>query len=300
MTSDTLDVKIKQSIKEEITKAIDALEQKENKSEAIHYARKRMKVVRAYLRLIRFALGKKQYKKHNIFFRDIGRKMAALRDHEVLIEKLEILENKATEENLKTVIQDLIQHERHEYTLHKHQFMNQNNILDGVIHQLKESRENILNLPVKGNTFTLVRPGLKKVYKRGHEAFKNAYKTRGIEEFHEFRKRVKYLSIQLKFLENCWKKVLKPFRKEIAHLSELLGEDHDFGMLIETFEQKNMDLFQNIHDEITRLAEEERLTFEEQAHPLAMKIYSESPGEFIHRIETYWEANNRMDDEPNT
>ncbi len=293
-----MDEKIKQTIKEEISKAIDALERKENKAEAIHYARKRMKVVRAYLRLIRFALGKKQYKKQNIFFRDIGRKMAALRDHEVLIEKLEILENKATEENLKTVIQDLIKNECNEYTQHKHLFINQNNILDGVIRQLKESRENILNLPVNGDTFTFIRPGLKKVYNRGHKAFRKAYKTKGIEEFHEFRKRVKYLSIQLKFLENCWKEVLKPFRKEIAHLSELLGEDHDFGMLIETFEQKNMGLSQNILNEIIRLAEEERSTLEKQAYPLAMKIYTESPEEFIHRIEAYWEANNKKDDEP--
>ncbi len=290
MAPDRLDDKVKETIKTEISKAIDALEQNENKAEAIHYTRKRMKAVRAFLRLIRFTLGKKTYKKQNIFFRDIARKMAALRDHEVLIEKLIILKNIAKEENLKNVIQNLIQQETNEYTQHKHQFLSQTNILEDLITQLKHARENIQYLPVHDNTFALIRPGLKKVYRRGCKAFLKAYKTPGIEEFHEFRKRVKYLSIQLKFIENCWKEVLKPFRKEIANLSELLGEDHDYGMLIETFHKKNMGLSQNIQNEIIHLAEKQRSKLEKQAHPLAMKIYSESPKEFIHRIEMYWKS----------
>jgi CHAD domain-containing protein len=54
-----------------------------------------------------------------------------------------------------------------------------------------------------------------------------------VENFHEWRKRVKYYRYQLKLLRDFWKPVMEALRREAVKLSDDLGDDHDLAVLVE-------------------------------------------------------------------
>lgn len=283
-----LDEAIKNAAIDQVNKAVDALQNNEDKAKAIHYARKRMKEVRAILRLVRDKLKKSIYQKENIFFRDIARKMADLRDYEVFIETLKELKEYTSNTHLKGAVNKVVQHAQPEYENQTNILLNQENILQTVSDKLTEAKEHINNWPIKGNKFSLIRSGLYRVYDRGYKAYKTAYKAPSIENFHEFRKRVKYLWYQIEFLENAWNSVLKPLRKEISKLSDITGKDHDYGMLMIQLEKSDFNITDNQKKQIIDLAQAQRVQLQKEAKPLGRKIYVDKPKTFIKRMEQYW------------
>ena len=52
-----------------------------------------------------------------------------------------------------------------------------------------------------------------------------------MEDFHEWRKRVKYHWYHCRLLKNLYKPLMKARRDEAKHLADLLGDDHDLSML---------------------------------------------------------------------
>lgn len=62
------------------------------RQEAIHDVRKRIKKIRAVVRLVRDELGKEVYKRENECFRDAGRGLSEVRDAQVLLETFNKLE----------------------------------------------------------------------------------------------------------------------------------------------------------------------------------------------------------------
>ena len=58
----------------------------EERQEAIHDVRKRIKKIRAVIRLVRDDLGKEIYQQENHCFRDAGRRLSEVRDAQVLLE----------------------------------------------------------------------------------------------------------------------------------------------------------------------------------------------------------------------
>lgn len=282
-----LDEGIKEAAQHEVNKAIDALQNYKDKAKAIHYTRKRMKEVRGVLRLIRDHIDKEVYKQDNTFFRDTARQFSELRDNEVFIDVLNNLWHQTEGDNQQGIAQ-IIRQAQESHDQQKETLLHKEHILDTVKQKLSDAHRHIDNWPVKGNDFDTISSGIKRVYKRGHKAFDLAYHEPSIDNFHEFRKRVKYLRYHIEFIENSWKKVLKAYRKEISQLSDFLGEDHDYGMTIQKLQSTDYGISEEIIGEIINMAEYKRKNLQEEALPLAQKIYAEEPDEFIKRLSTYW------------
>lgn len=66
--------------------------------EAVHETRKRLKRLRAALRLERSAIGAETYRRENAAFRDLGKRLSAPRDAMVLIETLDELTDRFSAE----------------------------------------------------------------------------------------------------------------------------------------------------------------------------------------------------------
>jgi CHAD domain-containing protein len=249
-----------------------------------------MKEVRAILRLVRAQLGKKFYQQENSFFRDMAKKMSDLRDHEVFIDTLEELKTYTSEVKIHAALDKIIQQANTHYDEEKERLLNQENMLETVSQKLSDAQKHIDSWPIEGNKFKLIADGIYRVYDRGQKAFHKAYENPDIENFHEFRKRVKYLSYQVEFLENAWKKVLKSYRKEISKLSDFLGKEHDFGMLIQKIHAIDYGISKEETATITGIAQDKRNILQNQALPLAKCIYSDTPDEFVGRLQNYWKA----------
>src|SRR5919201_1891793 len=79
---------------------IEELEGQPNRKldQAVHETRKRLKRLRASLRLERFGIGDEIYRRENAAFRDLGRRLSAPRDAMVLIETLDALRDRFSDE----------------------------------------------------------------------------------------------------------------------------------------------------------------------------------------------------------
>src|SRR5882757_1483145 len=75
--------------REQIAKALEALDGKTLSDDAVHSARKELKKARASLRLLRDALGDAVYKRENAALRDAARPLSEVRDAKVLLDTLD-------------------------------------------------------------------------------------------------------------------------------------------------------------------------------------------------------------------
>lgn len=285
---------IKRIIRERFQKSYEAFsDEQKDLDYAVHQLRKNMKKARAALRLVRDVIGKSYYKDENRAARDIARTAAELRKQYVMIEVM----NKMNErfhpgENNRfypTVYQTLeIRHkELKEKLISSEDFVNQ------TVYKLHETENEIENLSFDEESFDAFTDGLKRVYKRGRKAKKNAQKNPTTENFHEWRKRAKYLRYQLRILRNIWPGVLKAYIKELHELSDLLGDDHDLqefkNQLQQVFHSEEYsDWLQELEPLIEEFSNEKRAA----ALELGDKIYIEKPRDFIKRIEKYWKVAN--------
>jgi hypothetical protein len=73
------------------------------------------------------------------------------------------------------------------------------------------------------------------VYKRGRNRLFDAYAAPSPDNFHEWRKRTKYLWYHVRILRPLWPAVLEELANEIHELSNLLGLDHDLAVFHENY-----------------------------------------------------------------
>src|SRR5437660_612910 len=104
---------VRRMARKQLGKALDALGRGDQAlaDEAIHDARKRLKKVRAYLRLLRPVLGSRVYRRENAAIRDAAQPLTEIRDAKILVETLDKLSEHAGAELTADVRRLLIKHQ---------------------------------------------------------------------------------------------------------------------------------------------------------------------------------------------
>ncbi|MFP4471571.1 MAG: CHAD domain-containing protein, partial [Bacteroidales bacterium] len=279
---------VKRIASEQINKALASIRQ-EDAHEAVHDVRKRLKKVRALLRLVRYDTGKEFYKKSNVYYRDLGRMLSPLRDARTQVETLGQLRRdyaSETTEQWEIHVPSWIA-EKEKIVIR--QKLENENVLEQVRNELEQSIKSIDNWPVSEKTdFGVIYPGLNRVYKRGYKGFAKAYDTAGDKNFHEFRKRVKYLWYHINLLKLSWGPVLKRWARETHQLADDLGDDHDLTVLKATLAELPS-IGSNPEHPVNRIIRSESDKFRTSAGILAGRIYHEKPKRFTKRMAKYWD-----------
>ncbi len=122
--------------------------------------------------------------------------------------------------------------------------------------------------------------GVSRAYRRGRKAFDEADVDPTTERLHDWRKRVKDLWYHQRLLCESWPEVLGVQAEEAHRLSELLGDDHDLGVLAER-------LTRDGDDAILELVGEARAELLRDARRLGRRVYAETGGAFEARIQAY-------------
>ncbi|MDQ3396995.1 MAG: CHAD domain-containing protein [Deinococcota bacterium] len=254
-------------------------------NQAVHDARKRLKELRALLRLVRGSLGKANYKRENRCFRDAGRRLAAARDAQVLRSTFDALRKQAEGipgEALERISATLAA--RHGAALDE-------DAVAEVVPVLKAARERITTLSIQKDGWTALEGGLSEVYRRGRRSLAKAAKHPSDETFHDWRKQVKYLWHGLQVLEPLWPEVLERSAEESHKLADLLGDDHDLAVLEQTLRGEPESFTDGATLEaLSTLIAARRYYLQAEAKRLGARLYAEKPRAFVRRHEKYWRA----------
>ncbi len=257
--------------------------------EAVHSARKNLKKLRALLRLARAGLGEEEFVRENTALRDAGRALSAVRDAQVLVPAFDTLRRETVGHVAPETIESI-----HRQLLDAARATGAASEAQG---RIPAAAETLRQVRDRAAGWSLARPdgwrvpgqGLKTVYRKGRQAMHRAYTAPAEQDFHEWRKQVKYLAAQVRLLRPLRPKKLKDLGQTLDRMADLLGEEHDLSVLQSRLEEPSK-AWASAHElqVIGGIIEAHRLELQEEALELGQRVYAEKPEPFGRRFRRYW------------
>jgi CHAD domain-containing protein len=248
----------------------------DERHDALHDARTRLRMLRAMLKLQRPALSRAFFERQNAFLREAARVLSTARDAHVLQAALGGVAPDAT---AVAALRERLAAESAE----AQRRLDELGIVQALARALLAERDLLESAPPPPTK--AVWQGLRLTYARARRA---ARRTDDMESRHEWRKRVKDLRFQVRFLAPLWPAILGPHEKALHHLSDLLGEDHDLAVLDQWLMSRGpgASLPAGLEDAITT----RRHHLQQEAGGLVARLLGERPRAFAERLEWYAES----------
>ena len=254
---------LSESVRQLILREMDDMCYPPRAAHAVHDVRVSGKRIRAWLRLLRDAMGDEAYRRENTAVRDLGRLLRRRRDSQVLIETLDGLarSGNAAFAEAEVVRLKALLHLDAKIAEAEVPFAEAMSHVREVLFQAHRRLEKLdLGHGHPERTF-------RRIWKQARTAFRAARERPETERLHEWRKQAKYLRYQFEALKDIWPKRVKRWSEALKAQAEALGYDHDLAVLAEQL------------SEATQIAEIARLRRGLQAKVLrkARKFYAPRP-----------------------
>lgn len=249
----------------------------------VHDARKRVKKLRALIRLVRPAFP--DYGAENARLRDASRRVSGFRDLTAAIETCDRLAQR--DPDLfgflgRSALRGRLVRARAEAEAAPELAEK----LDIFAEELRDARHRAAGWTLKKNGFEAVGPGLAMTYTRARKAMKAAARDPAPENLHEWRKRVKYHGYHARLLRKVWPEMMSPHIAAARLLGEELGEVQDLNVFVRMLEDPEMHAASGGEIEGLLIADRERL--EEQALALGGFLLAEPAKPLVRRWERWW------------
>jgi CHAD domain-containing protein len=278
---------VRRAARKEIEKSLESLTgDGAAPDEKVHDARKRLKRVRALLRLARPGMGAKAYRRENAALRDAARPLSEVRDAQALVGAVDRLRDES--EGAAPLVRPVRRSLRTRQRAVRRKVVDEQGALAGVAAEMGEARRRARGWK-PGGGWSVLGEGLERVYCAGRRAFREARENPTDESLHEWRKQAKYLWHALRFLEGMGG---EDFRKEVGRthdLADRLGDDHDLavlrGLLVGKVQQSA-----NGGGGLLPLIDRRRRQLQQEAYALGEEVYREKPKAFARRLRAQWKA----------
>ncbi len=198
--------------------------------EVVHGLRVACKKIRAWLRLLRHALGDDAFNYENRIFRDLARRLSAQRDADVLHESVEALRaafpDDAHADDISAVRNALPETRKEAEDLAT--------VVEGVKAAVIKARQRIAELPLeRGGRGKPLKRAYRASCRREKKARRAARQACTPDNLHEWRKQVKALDYQLQLVRDVWPKRIGRLNERLKALAKTLGYHHDLAVLEE-------------------------------------------------------------------
>lgn len=268
--------------------------------DAVHDSRKAIKRSRGLLRLVRDSMDRATYRELNRGLRDAARALAGLRDATIRLETFDANRDLFSDRVARGVL-----------TLARECLASdfaaaypEGNIDQAVIpeiHAAIGSARRVLagweaglsaRYPNGGGAqeeLVCIARGLSRVYRRGRNGMRASSASGDFKEFHEWRKRVKYLRYQLEHLGPLSPDAIGEMTARLRQVDECLGDAHDLWVLGNFIEAHAACCPDREQREIfVGLTDKRRRDLDARALLLGAPLYAEKPKAFVARIESHW------------
>lgn len=202
---------------------------------AVHDSRKRVKKVRALLRLVRAGLPQAQAECRRLG--EAARRLSAVRDAEVMLAVHDRLAPDRADTPLRAHLAATLAAARTDPAQQGH--------VEAFRAVLSDIRERAADWRVKGSDARVLHKGLARTRHRALLAMDAALDDREGEPMHDFRKRVKDIWYQARLLTPVWPAIMGPMADAAGDLGEMLGDHHDlivFSALLDRLPHDSGDL----------------------------------------------------------
>ena len=284
---------VRRIIRREAAKALRRLEAGDPPPDAaVHDARKRLKRARAALRLVRKDLGARRFQRENEALRDAARPLSEIRDAKILVEAFDALAKRAPTSDrpaLRHVRELLIAHQ----VRVRERVFGTKAPLKPVTTALKAARRRTGDWPLDHAGWSLVGPGLRRVYGSGRQVFQTVRQKPLDGNLHELRKQAKYLWHQLEMLAPIAPALIRDLAGRAHQLSDALGDDHDLAVLKQRLTRTRPRIPRTANATLSRMIAERRDELQARALALGARMYDESPRRFaklLHGRWRYWQG----------
>jgi CHAD domain-containing protein len=251
---------------------------------AVHETRKSLKRLRATVRLARDELGDEAYRRENVAFRDAGRRLGGARDSQVLLETLDALTDRHSDEAPPE------RFERFKRTLVRRHGAAQRRLHEDaavaeVVGELRRARARVGDWRLEREGLDALAPGFKRIYRRGRRAYRTARQEPTTENLHELRKRAKYLWYAAQIARGPVPK-MKRIARRAHELSNLIGEDHDLALLVQrATERRDRIPDATAAGELELLVERRRDELQREALELARRLFRKKPRKIVRPLQ---------------
>jgi CHAD domain-containing protein len=263
--------------------ALEHLDFPEGTVEGVHEARKACKKARGLARLVRPALDR--YHEVNGSFRDAARRLGPIRDPQAFLDTFDDLAGTPPAGDELRSLRNHFESRASEATRN----------IDGEERwRLDEAsdliRSGLIDVDAwkVEDDFSSIAGGVAKTYGRGREAMAAARESGRPEDFHEWRKRTKYLWYQMRLLRNSSRSILRPMSRRLHDVSDALGDAHDLVLMQK--EVESFDADDEAKEAFRIVASGYTLELEQRALIMGSRLWAEEPEVFVDRLELYWNA----------
>lgn len=207
--------------------------------ESTHLTRKRLKLFRAFFKLLKECADSKELKQLNTRFRNWGQSLSELRDvhvHQLFIEEAITNPSEVISTNLLLEIRNIAGQQVDQ--------MEQRLVTEGELFNNLERQIGNYSLPhsfIESNQFdaACILKGFKLSFQKSHQAFIEAESSKLTEPFHEWRKRLKDVQYQLDLLRSHQKHI-NISASDVEQICEILGKDQDLNNFIHWMDKLNL------------------------------------------------------------
>jgi len=276
--------------REQLDRAVQELEERIDSEPVacVHTARKALKKERALLRVARGTLPRKQRERENAALREAARGLSGARDADVMIQTLDQLSERYAGQLPESTFEAFRQRLDRERQSERNRIAGSSAVA-AAAEDLRAARMRVEDWKLERGGWRVLESGLVRSYSRGCRAFVQARSEPSLENLHQWRKRVKDLWYQLRLLAPVAGPAVRGQVKEAHRLADLLGDDHDLGVLRQTIRRLAPDLAVD-HDALIGLVDHRRDQLQTEARYVGERLYAETPKAFGRRIACCWNA----------
>jgi len=270
---------------EQIEIAAAKLAGKDDVSTAIHDARRCLKRLRALLRLIEPGLKEGLYRREAARLAGIGRLLSGARDLDVMRQTLSKLKGRS--DALPPGAADRLA--RFAAQSHSRGRRTGGDGRRQALLRLEQSRRFFAGKAAAGIELHHVIEGLGRAYRKGRKAFRHAYQEPHEEAFHACRKRVQLHWRHMALLSRGWPEALAARAGEAKELSRLLGEDHDYAVLLALARERGTAILEP--EDLAALAalcRSRQAALRAAAKPRGERLFAEPARNLEIRVALYW------------
>jgi CHAD domain-containing protein len=280
---------IRRILREQLRRAIDSARDTEGATQdaRVHDVRTRLKRSRAAIELCGAQIGRSASKTDKKL-RNLGRRLARPRDNTVQAHTFRILGTRLSRELPAGLLERM--RDVGEQMARDTDAKSVEKELRRTARALKRLRRRLGSWRIPHGRRAIGK-GVTRTYKKARRALAAVHADPTPERFHDWRKRVKLLSNELKIVGRAVPELATRYALKVEKLGEILGQIHDLDCAAATTDKHPRWFGTEADCEVVRgLVAEHRVALEREAFALAEGVFAGRPRDVRELIETGWKT----------